>query len=458
MVVYEKRSQTFSKNTITAYMSEDPERLSLFRSYRGWNTIKAWMDLAVTENVKNYFETLKKYSLLREYQRSGFDVSKILQHPKFDFFTASDIYRLIRAKVDKINTVILVNEKAENMAGGNRDELIECMKTPDIGVRIPFSIQNDIFRGYKLGSLMAVGMVSNSGKSREMMFQAAYLAYVQKQRVLVLLNEMSINEMRHCLITTVINNPEFQALHGVKISKREKELVLGLYKNDKGEYITPYKDDEGNVVEPIDEYIARVASGSKEYCNVMKIMDWLDNNQNGLLLVKDIAADYSDQAIAFEVRKAAITQGVKYWFFDTFKGDLTAQGDWAAIKVSATKLSQLCKDMDLFGYISIQLTDDVAYLKPDELTSNNISECKKIKHILDTFVMFKEVAEHEKPLYGYIARSSDWGAPTAHKLEQNRRYYIGNVDKNRFGRKTKMVYDINLDTNVWSEVGELIKK
>ena len=32
-----------------------------------------------------------------------------------------------------------------------------------------------------------------------------------------------------CLITTVINNKEFQDLHGVYITKPEKEIVLGVY-------------------------------------------------------------------------------------------------------------------------------------------------------------------------------------------------------------------------------------
>lgn len=43
-------------------------------------------------------------------------------------------------------------------------------------------------------------------------------------------------------------------------------------------------------------------------------------------------------------------------------------------------------------------------------------------------------------------------------LDVNKRYYIGNVDKNRFGQKKKLLFELNLDTNVWVELGEAVKK
>ena len=59
--------------------------------------------------------------------------------------------------------------------------------------------------------------------------------------------------------------------------------------------------------------------------------------------------------------------------YDTFKNDLSTTGDWAAMKVTATKLTELAKQLDMFGYLSIQLTDDANFIKPDELTSSNIA-------------------------------------------------------------------------------------
>ena len=46
-------------------------------------------------------------------QKNGFDIEKIMKHPKFELLSPMDIYRLIRAKADRIHTVILTNEEAE---------------------------------------------------------------------------------------------------------------------------------------------------------------------------------------------------------------------------------------------------------------------------------------------------------------------------------------------------------
>ena len=96
------------------------------------------------------------------FQRNGFDITKIVEHKKFEQFTASDIYRLIRGKADRIHTVILTNQEAEILNSHIKQSLIACMEKPDLGVSLPFPILNDIFRGCKLGSTMAVGMLSNA--------------------------------------------------------------------------------------------------------------------------------------------------------------------------------------------------------------------------------------------------------------------------------------------------------
>lgn len=77
---------------------------------------------------------------------------------------------------------------------------------------------------------MAVGMLSNAGKSRLMTKLIAYITLVLKEKVFVLLNEMSVEEIRYALITTVINNPEFQEIHGLKIKRKKKNSLLGYTK------------------------------------------------------------------------------------------------------------------------------------------------------------------------------------------------------------------------------------
>ena len=72
---------------------------------------------------------------------------------------------------------------------------------------------------------MAFAMPSNSGKSRFTTNLAAYTAFVNKKKVLIISNEMSEEKMRLCLITTILNNPEIQKLHGQQLHVTEGQLL-----------------------------------------------------------------------------------------------------------------------------------------------------------------------------------------------------------------------------------------
>ena len=99
-------SQDISESKWNNYMSQNSERLKQYKQVGGWKTVKSFMDLADPDDFRNYFNTLKKYSLLREYARAGFPAEKILSYKDFQSLTANDVYRLMRAKADQINSVV----------------------------------------------------------------------------------------------------------------------------------------------------------------------------------------------------------------------------------------------------------------------------------------------------------------------------------------------------------------
>ena len=457
-VIYQTRTQTFNKSTISSYFAEDLNRLAQYKKYGGWRTLEQWMKLAIIDDIQNYYDIVKKYSLLREYQRNGFDVSKIITHKSFEKFTASDVYRLIRAKADRIHTVILTNQEAEVLNKGIGDMINAALDKPDMGVSLPFPVMSSLFRGCKLGTVTAVGMLSNAGKTRFMTDVIAHVALVKKQKVFVMLNEMTIDELRLCLLTTCINNKEFQELHGVNIKKCEREISLGLYRDNKGNFIYREIDKDGNFIEDINEYTNRIKDNSEEYRQVMKVANWIESEINGKIFIRDVVSGYDDKSLEFEIRKAKLINNCNMWFYDTCKNDTATMGDWAALKVTVTKLTDLSKELEIFGYLSIQLTDDTEYIKPDELTSMNIAACKNLKHVLHTLTLFKEISPDKYHLYKYIQSDDEWGKDVECELNLSDRYYIGNIDKNRYGQKKKILFRLNLDTNVWEEMGVLIRK
>lgn len=456
--MYQTRSQEFKNNTIVAFMSEDKERLDLFKKYGGIKLIDSWKKLSQPENQKNYYDILKKYSLLREYQRKGFDITGILKHSKFETFTANDIYRLVRGKTDKIHTVILGSSETEVLNKGTKKTLLDHMAKPSMGLPMPFSLLSEVFRGMKLKTLMVGGMVSNAGKTRFMVLLIAYIALVLRQKVYAMVNEMDIAELRDCLICTVINNSEFQALHGFDIKKNESELDMGLYRDKNGDFIYRKANDEGEPLESDDDFIRRVEKNSDEFNQIMQVAEWIDSELQTSIFVDDVSDAYDDKTLEFKIRKAKMTLGCNYWFYDTFKSDTDDTGDWAAMMNSATKLATVAKETETFGYLSIQLLDEIASVDPDRVSSTHIANCKAIKRVMYTMMLFKEILANEFSRYEYLQVDEDWGEPQRKPLQEGHRYYCCNVDKNRFGRKPKVLFELDLDKNTWRECGELVRK
>ena len=457
-IIYRTRSESPTRSTFIAYFTEDDDRLAQYTRYGGMKTIEEWISFANTDDIQHTYDILKKYSLLREYAKQGFNVARIMEHKDFQKFKANDIYRLIRGQADRIHTIILTNQEAIVLNSDMQKLVTDCLETPDMGLPLPFPILSDLFRGIKKKTMFCTGMLSNAGKSRFMFRIIAYLALVERQKVCVLLNEMTIERMKLCLLTTVINNDEFKKLHGVDIRKREKELALGMYKDAKGDVIYRFKDSQGNVIETMQDYIERLKENSKEYNAVMQVAEWIEKQTDGLIYAKDISSGYDDKTLEFEIRKAHMVHGIELFFYDTLKSESQFLADWAALKATTTRLTELTRELKCFIYASIQLTDDTNFIKPDELVSSNIAASKQLKHVVDNLILCKEIAESEKANYKYWQSDKDFGEDVECPLKPDKRYYIFNVDKNRDGARKKIVYEINLDLNTWNECGELIKR
>ena len=454
-IMYKNHSQTFNKTSILTYFSSEPEKLSQYKKYGGYKIISQWTELAITDDIAKTFEVLKKYSLLREYQRQGFNIERIVKHKKFDTFTANDIFRLVRGMADKVHTVIMTSNESEILNVHMTDVVNQHLEVPDMGIPIPYPILNDLFRGIKYQTMMCVGMLSNAGKSRFMFTIIAYLALVKKQKIGVLLNEMTVDSMKLCLLVSCINNPWLQELHGIKIAKKEKEIALGLYRDSKGEFIYRKRDKMGNFTESIQDYQSRLSTESDEYKNVCKVAAWIESETEGLIFAKDISTGYDDKSLEHEIRKMNMVNGIRLFFYDTLKSDTSSTGDWAALKVTTTILAELTRELNCFIYSSIQLTDETNYIKPHELTSSQISASKTIKHVLDELILCKEITAAEKSKYRYIQDDEDYGEPAPVELPDDKRVYCFVVDKNRSGDKKRLAVAVDLNLNTWQELGEI---
>ena len=213
-------SENVTQEKVNAFMSQEETRFSRYTQYGGFEVIEKWMNLSDANDVENYFNLVKKFSLLREYHRNGYNVEAITNMPKFHQLSAQDIYRLVRGKVDRVFTIISASEDSiplnSNMQGTVEDYLI----APQMGLEYPWWSLNEMFRGMRFGKIVLNGFLSNEGKSRNLMLLMAHTAIVKKQKFLLMSNEMSEDDLRSALITTVLNNEEFKKMHGVTRIKK----------------------------------------------------------------------------------------------------------------------------------------------------------------------------------------------------------------------------------------------
>lgn len=449
-------SQTVDETKVNMFMAQNNERLATYKKYKGWKMIVKYMNHSDPSDIKNYFNMVKKYSLVREYGRNGFPVEKILNYKSFDTMSPSDIYRIIRTKADHINTVINAGQEAVELTQDNKSHLRSLLIKPDMGIPLPWDLLSEMFRGCRLGKVIFNGFLSNEGKSRNLMLLCAYITLVLGEKFLLLSNEMDEDDLRNCLITTVLNNKYFQDIHGVYMQKPEKEIVLGVYHDNNGEIIRRKINDNGEYIETEDEYIERVENTSDEFKAVEYVTEWIDEGTEGKLYFKDVGTDYSDSALEFEFRKARMVQGIKYCGYDTMKGYRT--DEWSSIKQTATKLKELMKELKMFCWSVFQLTDESVFTDVFQLSSNNIANAKQMKHVVDALMLGKRIDREDYHKYQYMS-VSDWGEITPNDLDMNKRYFAIKVDKNRGGNKDYLpLFEFNLDYNTWYEVGWLVKK
>ena len=450
-------SQEISESKCNNFATQNNERLKNYKTYGGWRTINKFKGMADPSDIKAVYNTVKKYSLIREYDKNGFPAEFILTNKKFQYMNANDVYRMVRSKADKINTKINVIEEPVILTKGVSNTIDAYLLTPQFGVQTHWRGYNEYFRGLLPGNVLFQGFLSNEGKSRNLVNLAAYVTLVMKQKFMLLSNEMTEQAMKNCLITTVLNCKEFKALHGVELIKPEKEITMGMYRdNETHEFIFRKEDEYGNFIESEEHFLERVKK-SKEYQDVMKVAAWMEEQMDGKFYFNDITSDYSDEAIELEIRRAKLVYNCAHFAVDTLKA--WGAEDWVKVKATATKIVELGKELNLFGVCTFQLTDSTVFDSVFQLSSNNIGAAKGIKHPVDLLTLGKRIAKEEYHLYQYVAYDDAWGEEVAYDLDTKKNYFGLRVDKNRLGSKDKiMLFDYNLDYNTWDNIGYIIQK
>ncbi len=323
------------------------------------------------------------------------------------------------------------------------------------GLELPFNILTSVFKGIRKGETMAFAMPSNSGKSRFTINLSAYTAFVHKKKVLVISNEMSEDKMKLCLITTVLNNPEIQKLHGQKISKTEGELLEFKFRPSKDAKVNV--DEEGFILqEPNEtrrEFVERLKKVSDEFNKTIAVTDWVNTQINNSIYFINIT-DHTNDELQKVIMNYYYKEKIEYVFYDTLKTDTANIGNGEEIKRTATILSNLAQNFNMFICSTLQLAESTTL--PINLTVNDLAVSRTVKEVLDTLCLIKQIARDDLDKYEYSLEEVDTKFFELEKFKNpDVRYYACVVDKNRAGAKPKVLFRLNLAYNIWNELGYL---
>ena len=327
------------------------------------------------------------------------------------------------------------------------------------GLELPFPILNSVFKGIRKGETMAFAMPSNSGKSRFTIDIAAHTALVHKKKVLIISNEMSEEKMKLCLITTIINNKAIQDLHGIHISKTEGELLEFKYRADNPKKVET--DEDGFIIRKPNEkqgdFIERLTKYSEEFRKTIEITEWANKEIANSIYFINIT-DHTNDELRKVIMNYYYKEQIEYVFYDTLKTDTANIGIGEELKKTATILSNLAQNFNIYICSTLQLAESSTL--PVNLTVNDLAVSRTVKEVLDTLCLIKQINRDTLDNYEYSLNEVDTKYFDLKKYKDpDVRYYACVVDKNRAGAKPTLVFRLNLAYNVWEELGYLrVKK
>ena len=323
------------------------------------------------------------------------------------------------------------------------------------GLDLPFPILTQVFKGIRKGETFAFAMPSNAGKSRFTIKIAAHTALLHHKKVLIISNEMSEEKMRLCLITTIINDKDIQKLYNIHISKTEGELLEFKFRPDNPDEVEV--DEEGFVVRKNKEkqvdFVKRLTKVSQEFRDTIAITDWANEQiKNSIYFINII--DHTNDELKKVIINYYYKEKIEYVFYDTLKTDTANIGIGEELKKTATILSNIAQNFEIFICSTLQLTENDTL--PVNLTVNDLAVSKTVKEVLDTLSLIKQINRETLQNYEYSLEEVDTKFFDLEKVsDPDVRYYACVIDKNRAGAKPTIVFRLNLAYNVWEELGYL---
>jgi len=418
--------------------------------------------LSINADIEVIFPKIKKLFMLKKaYSIAPTEViqNKIIQirhYARYEQMTIEEI----QSRITNLDFLSSIKESVMNeyVTGF----LLTGENNLTTGISLPYPILTKTFKGFRKGETAAFAMPSNSGKSRFVVSLLCHIAFVEKKKVLLISNEMTEDKMKLCLITTIVNTPEIQAIHGQKLHKKEAELLALKFRPDEDKKDQVELDEDGFILQREDEtredFNKRLNEASQEYRSTVIATNWVETQTNNTIFMV-YTADHTNSELRDIIMDYYYKEGIEYFFYDTLKTDIENIGNVEEIKKTATVLSTIAQKFEVFIGSTLQLAESAT--PPLSMNINDIATSRTVKEVLDNLCLIKEINNSTYDQYEVsdeldVDREEENHFKDFEKPDVfNTRYYACVVDKNRAGEKPRLVFRLNLDYNQWEEYGYL---
>lgn len=243
---------------IDQYLVPYTAQYKVFSDNKGFEYISRAINAVNEENFEYYYQIVKKFSLLNQMNKNGFDISPIydasLTDPKkiskmqdkFNEMSLNDVLDFYEVKIISLKQQFGRAEGIEEQKlGEGIDELIsDLMQTPEMGVSLCSPKMTTMFRGRRLKKFYMESAAQGTGKSRRALGEACHLSipyfYNEKRRqweekgfdlpVLYISTELDCSEIQTMALAYISGISEENILDGhYEIGEEARVRQAGKY-------------------------------------------------------------------------------------------------------------------------------------------------------------------------------------------------------------------------------------
>lgn len=188
--LYKDGAKVITPTDIDNYFNAHAASKELFEKSNGIEYLQDVLDFCEPSNFPFYYKRLKKFNLLKDLEKYGFNTSSLycddLTHPKskeinekFEELEINQIFETVKKGLMLIETNYSSGEASEtNAASSGIRQLLEDLKVrPECGPALQGHIFNTICRGARETKFYIRSASSGVGKTRHALGDACYITY-----------------------------------------------------------------------------------------------------------------------------------------------------------------------------------------------------------------------------------------------------------------------------------------